>query len=412
MMTYGAPAVQSAGFSGWVKKTFKSRRAAAKLKPGLGAQMTKVTNKYHSGQHRTNQYVPERPHTASRDISGGITYGAPQQQGNVHMLISAINYTCCQPPWGPQVPGGPGGLDTKFAFDEIIKLKDVCGVTGACATLFNQQVTKQNLQQTIAQIGAQCRPGDTFIFYYSGHGDHLPDQDGDEQDGDDECLCTLGLDGQAEPREYVWTRDDELAAYFTQGIRRDVKIIGVLDCCHSGSIMDLDKPCWQGFNAVSLSGCTDQQTSAGTGQGGEFTRALLASIENFQQRGEQSPGVDRLYNMTLFQYQGHHTAQHVQDISFHHVGEMFKWPLSPLCAYHSPTGCIPGEPPAVQAQPQVAAQPMYQPQVMMAQPQPMMMAMPQPVVGSYQPQYVSSYPAQPAYQPVGYAQYQPAVAYM
>merc|ERR1711957_808846 len=95
------------------------------------------------------------------------------------MIIAAIDYTCCTAPWGPQVPGGPGGLDTKFAFDEMNRLKQICGIRGGSASLWNQQVTKANLQNNISQIGAQCQPGDTFIFFYSGHGDHLPDQDGD-----------------------------------------------------------------------------------------------------------------------------------------------------------------------------------------------------------------------------------------
>jgi hypothetical protein len=310
------------------------------------------------------------------------------------MIICAIDYTCCSPPWGPAYPGGPGGLDTKFAYDDMHHLAQACGVPQQnIQSLFNQQVTSQGIASAIQRAGQVAQPGDTILFFYSGHGDHLTDQDGDEADGTDEALCTLGFDGQAEPRDQVWTRDDDFANYWTQQVARDVNIIMVADCCHSGSIMDLDKPQWQGFNVVSISGCTDTQTSAGTGQGGEMTRALCASVEAFQQQGQQSYGLDTLNNMTIYQYNSHHTSSHEQQITIHSVGHMIEWPLVPIVQYQSPTGATPGNPPAqgmgvTSGQPaamyQPAAHVVMQPQTMVMQPQPVVM---QPQIIHQQPMY-------------------------
>merc|ERR1719171_1733114 len=107
---------------------------------------------------------------------------------------------------------------------------------------------------------------------------------------------------------------------FTSAVDKSVNIILVADCCHSGSILDLDKPCWEGYNAISISGCQDTQTSAGTGRGGELTRALCAAIQAHQQANVTEYGADKLYNMTVFQYTAHHTSQHVQDITLNSVG--------------------------------------------------------------------------------------------
>lgn len=255
------------------------------------------------------------------------------------MLVTAIDYKCCPPPWGPQ------GIDTKFALDDMLQFSQHCRVDHL-QHLYNQDVTKQNLTNAIHQIGISAQAGDTFVFFYSGHGDRLPDRN---DGGTDECLCTLGADGNAEPRDNVWFRDVELATLLSSAIKPGVNVIMIADCCHSGTILDLDRPCWANHDVISLSGCKDTQTSAGTGQGGEFTRGLLAAIQSFQQQGLQAYGVDKLYNMTLFQYNGHHHNDHQQDIQMNHVGRMFHWPLVPHSPYNSPAGCVPGGPPVAQS---------------------------------------------------------------
>jgi hypothetical protein len=40
---------------------------------------------------------------------------------------------------------------------------------------------------------AGAAPGDHLFFFYSGHGSQMVDEEGDEEDGRDECLVPLDM---------------------------------------------------------------------------------------------------------------------------------------------------------------------------------------------------------------------------
>lgn len=66
-----------------------------------------------------------------------------------------------------------------------------------------------------------------------GHGGSLPDDNGDEEDGMDETLI---------PVDYVQAgqiRDDELFEKFIVPMKAGVTVTCLMDCCHSGTVMDL-----------------------------------------------------------------------------------------------------------------------------------------------------------------------------
>ncbi|KAJ3148676.1 Ca(2+)-dependent cysteine protease [Geranomyces variabilis] len=79
--------------------------------------------------------------------------------------------------------------------------------------------------------GAQ--PGDTFCFYFSGHGTQIQDgkdaEDSDELDGYDEAICTTDGD--------VLT-DDDLHNLFVKRLPPRATLIFLADSCHSGSVLD------------------------------------------------------------------------------------------------------------------------------------------------------------------------------
>ena len=92
--------------------------------------------------------------------------------------------------------------------------------------------------------------GDTVLFYFSGHGCQVWDEDGDEEDGKDEALCCW--DSQilkkkvrrrvggvwAEAHELAFTRnlllDDEIRELLKQLHGR--RVIFMSDSCHSGTV--------------------------------------------------------------------------------------------------------------------------------------------------------------------------------
>lgn len=85
-------------------------------------------------------------------------------------------------------------------------------------------------------IAASAR-GDTLIFYFSGHGAQAPDLSGDEGGGLDEIFLprdTRGWNGGVGAVENA-ILDDELSLVAEAAAARGVRLIGIIDACHSGT---------------------------------------------------------------------------------------------------------------------------------------------------------------------------------
>ena len=110
-----------------------------------------------------------------------------------------------------------------------------------------------------------------IFFQFSGHGTYAKDNNGDELDGKDEYICPVDLN---------CIRDDEIRSILDK-LNNNTTLLSVMDCCHSGTSMDLPFLYNQiggrimmvqnnstkyrsllGKKIYSLSGCRDDQTSA------------------------------------------------------------------------------------------------------------------------------------------------------
>lgn len=96
----------------------------------------------------------------------------------------------------------------------------------ATKVLLTKQATRGAATKAIEQAAGALKSGDTFLLSYSGHGGQLPDQNGDEPDGQDETWCLY--DG-----ELV---DDEIFLELGK-FRSGVRILVLSDSCHSGSVV-------------------------------------------------------------------------------------------------------------------------------------------------------------------------------
>ncbi len=138
---------------------------------------------------------------------------------------------------------------------------------------------------------------DNFIFYYTGHGYHTKDKNGDEVDGEDEALV---LSDGVKNKLFI---DDTLFGYLN-AIK--AKKLVLFDSCHSGTVFKAfgDKPKPKTINESQVSGIIktkafrpmesrltkgeyivlsasqDREESLDTVDGGMFTNAFLHQIEN------------------------------------------------------------------------------------------------------------------------------------
>lgn len=95
--------------------------------------------------------------------------------------------------------------------------------------LLDQAATGAGMRKSIKGILGAAAPGDIVVIQYSGHGSFVPDTDGDEPDGTDECLCPYDI---VKNGPIV---DDELSVLYAQRAP-DVKLIVFSDSCHSGTV--------------------------------------------------------------------------------------------------------------------------------------------------------------------------------
>eukprot|EP00746_Dinoflagellata_sp_MGD_P057751 gnl/MRDRNA2_/MRDRNA2_24835_c0_seq1.p1 gnl/MRDRNA2_/MRDRNA2_24835_c0~~gnl/MRDRNA2_/MRDRNA2_24835_c0_seq1.p1 ORF type:complete len:325 (-),score=63.80 gnl/MRDRNA2_/MRDRNA2_24835_c0_seq1:428-1321(-) len=251
---------------------------------------------------------------------------APKYTGSQsHMIVIALDY-----------PGTGNELTCTEDGDNMKDLAQKCGVQDI-VSLYNNDGNKETVIETIKDVGSRCEPGDYFIFNYSGHGTSVPDKDGDEADGKDEALCLVTPEGKIDWDAFL--TDDDFCEVVTSCVSPEVKILILCDCCHSGTIGDFSAPEWKGFEAVSMSGCRDSQTSGDTGRGGIFTHALLMAIQQMQEDQEDDYSVAQLYNMQLDKDDQVFNSK--QDITVKWTSELLgvqdmAWPLLPEDNYVAP----------------------------------------------------------------------------
>lgn len=93
--------------------------------------------------------------------------------------------------------------------------------------LVDNQGTREAVKSGIADAAGRLKSGDIFFFSYSGHGSQIPNENhesGEQDDGQDETWCLY--DGML-----IDDEANELWKLFAPGVR----VLVLLDCCHSGS---------------------------------------------------------------------------------------------------------------------------------------------------------------------------------
>lgn len=95
--------------------------------------------------------------------------------------------------------------------------------------LLGKEATYLNIKDKIYWLGDVANKEDDVLFYFSGHGTRVPDDDHEEADGMDEAFCPYETDVD-KPASLIL--DDDIGHWFRRV--RAKHILVVLDCCHSG----------------------------------------------------------------------------------------------------------------------------------------------------------------------------------
>lgn len=145
--------------------------------------------------------------------------------------------------------------------------------------------TRANILNAIKRLLMSSSSGDLLFIHYSGHGSFINDTNNDEMDGKDEAIVTSDM-------QYI--TDDEIKSLLRQHSKANTTIVGLFDCCHSGTMFDIkytydylngkytentkDKDCLG--NIFIISGCMDDQTSAEAIIDGKPQGALTWAVIN------------------------------------------------------------------------------------------------------------------------------------
>ncbi|WP_153799397.1 caspase family protein [Foetidibacter luteolus] len=95
--------------------------------------------------------------------------------------------------------------------------------------ILDKSAKRQSMLTAIQAVIDKAHKGDSVVLQYSGHGSYVPDEDGDEPDGTDECLCPYDINTKGP------ITDDELFDIFSSK-EKGVKLVMISDSCHSGTV--------------------------------------------------------------------------------------------------------------------------------------------------------------------------------
>ncbi|HEX8736647.1 MAG TPA: caspase family protein [Pyrinomonadaceae bacterium] len=128
----------------------------------------------------------------------------------------------------------------KFAPEDIVVLK-------------NEKATKDGILSAWRDIAAQTGKGDVVFVHFSGHGDSIIDDNGDEIDGKDESLIPYDYVSKKDFSKNI--RDDEIGKILDELKEKQPANVTVsIDSCYSGTATRGDYPARGGNNSGNDAG--------------------------------------------------------------------------------------------------------------------------------------------------------------
>jgi len=137
---------------------------------------------------------------------------------SVHIGVNRCDPAAYNGSWDGAMSSAENDVDT---MESIARLQGF-----ETHVLKTEQATRENVADAFRSAAVELRPGDFFLVTYSGHGDHVPDISGDEEDRLDDTWCLHN-------GHFL---DDELNVLLA-GFRPGCRVLILSDSCHSGTML-------------------------------------------------------------------------------------------------------------------------------------------------------------------------------
>lgn len=166
--------------------------------------------------------------------------GFPQQK---HALLVGINDYY-------EVPGIKSEESLRGPVNDVNAIRDLLvqkfGVLPQnIDILVNANATRDNIVSGLVRKLDACKPGDQMIFFYSGHGIWIENNDealkkDSIKQGLSQAMLTSDLYNFNDKFKCL-LRDVTLKEYFNRYVDKKVSLTALMDCCYSGNLARVDK---------------------------------------------------------------------------------------------------------------------------------------------------------------------------
>jgi len=172
--------------------------------------------------------IPQLSSSRPMDLNGPFQLTNPESSGRYRALLIGINYVGTK----SELRGCHNDVQTMTRY-----LRDHGYGDGDMRILCDDgehaSPSKESIEAGMSWLVEGSAAGDSLFLHYSGHGASVRDDDGDEPDGKDECLVPVDYESAG------LLRDDDVFKLVVAPLPEGVQLTCVLDCCHSGTILDL-----------------------------------------------------------------------------------------------------------------------------------------------------------------------------
>ena len=224
----------------------------------------------------------------------------------IFLLLSLI-FTLPTLGWGKYValltetaPGG--GINSQ---KDIVTMKRILGNRYEFIVMNAKEATSINIRKEFEELAKTLTKNDTFVFYYSGHGNRFYTGDEDEADKHDDFLLTSDYNCSGGSNVTNVLTDDELNYLYSKIKARKIIII---DACHSAS---MNKSSLNFSNVKQFKGCSGGLVTKGFNIDPEYRKAnnqnfihFAAAQEHQSALGSKDGGVFTLMIEKVLKKQG------------------------------------------------------------------------------------------------------------